>query len=216
MRTDNPCRGLERNREHPRQRYLSSEELVRLMTALDSYRDHRTAAIFELLLLTGARRGEVLRMKWSDVDLKTGIWVKSHANTKQKERHEVPLSAPARAVLSALLADADDPEGYIFPAGRGAGGPRRSVEKAWIAICKSARIEGLRTHDLRHSFASQAASQGIGLYTIGGLLGHKKASTTQRYSHLTSDHLREATERVGAIITGKPAADVVSLKRRAP
>jgi integrase len=211
MRADNPCRDIERNKEHSRERYLSADELARLLEALDGYRDQRTAAIFRLLLLTGSRRGEVLSMRWEDLDLRAGVWTKPQSRTKQKEKHTVPLSAPARAVLAGLK---PEPSGFIFPAGRGASGPMQTVEKPWRTICQAAGITNLRTHDLRHSYASQLASAGIGLHVIGGLLGHKKPSTTARYSHLTDTALRVATERAGAIITGKARAKVVLLKGR--
>jgi integrase len=214
MRADNPCVGVARNKEHGRERYLTSDELARLLAALDDYRDQRTAAIFRLLLLTGSRRGEVLSMRWEDVDLATGRWAKPHGRTKQKERHVVPLSAAARAILAELATETSDLSGFIFPAGRGASGPMRTVEKPWKTICQAAGITGLRTHDLRHSYAAQLASSGVGLYTISRLLGHRKLGTTERYSHLTDAALREATERAGAILSGKPAAEIVPLDRR--
>jgi integrase len=214
MRTDNPCRDIARNREHNRERYLSDAELARLLAALDGYRDQRTAAIFRILLLTGSRRGEVLTMRWEDVDVGAGSWVKPHGRTKTKEQHTVPLSAAARAVLAELALEAVDPSGFIFPAGRGASGPMQTVEKPWRTICQAAGIANLRTHDLRHSYASMLASSGIGLHVIGRLLGHRKPSTTARYSHLTDTSLRDATERVGAVISGAPSAEVVPIKGR--
>jgi integrase len=210
MRADNPCTGVGRNKEHGREWYLTGDELARLLAALDGYRDQRTAAIFKLLLLTGARLGEVLSMRWEDVDLGTGTWTKPHGRTKQKEQHAVPLSAAARTILAKLAAKKPDPSGFIFPAGRGASGPMRTVEKPWKTICQAAGITGLRTHDLRHNYAAQLASSGVALYTIGKLLGHRKPGTTARYSHLTDTALREATERAGAILSGKPAARVPS------
>ena len=90
----------------------------------------------------------------------------------------------------------------------------RTVEKPWKTICQAAGISGLRTHDLRHNYASQLASSGVALYTIGKLLGHRKPGTTARYSHLSDTALREATERVGAILSGKPAAEIPPLTKR--
>jgi integrase len=211
MRADNPVRDITRNKEHGRERYLSDAELARLLAALDAYRDQRTAAIFKLLLLTGSRRGEVLTMRWEDINLRDGTWTKPHGRTKQREKHAVPLSAAAQAILADLEPESS---GFIFPAGRGADGPMRTVEKPWKTICQAAGITGLRTHDLRHSFAAQLASAGVGLYTIGKLLGHKKPSTTARYSHLTDTALRDATERVGALLSKKPAGEVVALGKR--
>jgi integrase len=93
MRTDNPCKGIERNQEHKRRRYLSAEELARLTLALAEHKDRQSADIIRLLLLTGARRGEVLAARWADIDLSAGVWSKPAAATKQKTAHHVPLSA---------------------------------------------------------------------------------------------------------------------------
>src|SRR5262245_43060684 len=213
MRADNPCKDIARNKEHGRERYLTEDELTRLLAALDGYRDQRIAAIFRLLLLTGSRRGEVLSMRWEDLDLRTGIWTKPHTRTKQRERHAVPLSAAARAVLAKLAAH-KDPSGFVFPAGRGANGPMRTVEKPWKTLCHAAGIVGLRPHDSRHDYASRLVSAGVSLHIVGGLLGHKKSSSTSRYAHVFDDALRAATERVGAIVTGAQPAKIMPLNRR--
>jgi integrase len=212
IRPDNPCVGVERNEEHNRIRYLSEDELARLLSALDSYRDQHVAAIFRLLLLTGARRGEVLSMRWEDLDLGAGVWTKPHSRTKQKERHAVPLSAAAQAVLAELATD-KDPGGFVFPAGRGASGPMRTTEKPWRTICRAAGITGLRTHDLRHDYASRLVSAGVSLHIVGGLLGHKKPSTTARYAHLHDGALRAATEKVGVVISRPPTGEIVPIRK---
>jgi integrase len=210
MRPDNPCVGIERNEEHNRIRYLSEDELTRLLSALDSYRDQHVASIFRLLLLTGARRGEVLSMRWED--LGATVWTKPHTRTKQKERHAVPLSAAAQAVLTELAKDKDE-GGFVFPAGRGASGPMRTVEKPWRTICRAAGITGLRTHDLRHDYASRLVSAGVSLHIVGGLLGHSKPSTTARYAHLHDDALRAATEKVGVAISRPPTGEIVPIRK---
>ena len=205
-RSDNPARGIQRNQEEKRHRYLTADELVRLTNALAQHPDQQAANIFRLLLLTGARRGEVQGMRWSDLDLTAGAWTKPASLTKQRALHRVPLSAPARQLLansrqsatvrSSFLADVSDAH-------------RVELKAAWAALCKSARISNLRIHDLRHSFASQAASMGLSLPTIGALLGHTQPSTTHRYSHLVDDALRRATESIGAALAGKPSAEVL-------
>jgi len=208
-RSDNPCRGIERNQEQKRRRYLSSDELVRLAVALASHRDQQAANIVRLLLLTGARRGEVLAASWGQFDLAAGIWSKSGATTKQKTEHIIPLSAPARQLLAELVRE---DAGYLFP-GR-LGGHRLDVKDSWAAICKAASIKGLRVHDLRHSYASALAGAGFSLPIIGALLGHTQPSTTQRYAHLQDDPLRTATESAGAILSGQPSAEIVPLPDR--
>jgi integrase len=230
MRLDNPAVGLERNPEEKRNRYLAGDELRRLTEALATHPNQRAANAIRLLLLTGARRGEVLAAEWGQFDLEAGVWVKPSSQTKQKRMHRVPLSAPVRQLLDELRGAADrhaaetrgEPSPFLFPAQRRARaarqGPGHMVELkwAWRAICEQAGLAGVRLHDLRHSYASILASAGLSLPVIGALLGHTQPGTTARYAHLFDDPLRAATERVGAIVTGgdKPAAEVIELNRR--
>jgi integrase len=199
MRDSNPCKSIERNPERKRQRYLSGEELTRLTTALAAYADQDIANIFRLLLLTGARRGEVLAMRWADIDLREGIWTKPGATTKQKTDHTVPLAAPGRQLLAEIRERQSVKKKvlseFVFP-GAGNSGHVIEIKKAWRALCTAARINGLRIHDLRHSFASQLASGGASLPLIGALLGHTQPSTTARYAHLFQDPQRAAVEKV--------------------
>ena len=99
-RADNPCRGIERNHEDKRERYLTSDEITRLGKALDQMPGPTRCNHRRLLLLTGSRSGEVRSMQWSDLDLKTGVWTKPASTTKQRKLHSVPLSAPARDLLN--------------------------------------------------------------------------------------------------------------------
>jgi integrase len=219
MRENNPVKGIERNLEHHRRRYLSADELMRLTKALAEHHDRQTADIVRVLLFTGCRRGEALSMRWADVDLAAGTWSKPPSSTKQREHHQVPLSAPARQVLSEIRARQMGKQHavgeFVFP---GAGGSGHVVElkRAWRRICKAAGITGLRIHDLRHSFASQLVSGGASLPLVGALLGHSNPVTTARYAHLFTDPQRAAVERVGAVIAaaGQPAKAPVKLKRR--
>jgi integrase len=211
MRTDNPVKGIERNAEGKRQRYASPAELTRLTTALTELPDQGAANAVRLLLLTGARRGEVLAAKWSDFDLGAGVWTKPASTTKQKKTHTVPLSDAARQLLGEMQAQANDNAVYLFPARFT---PHRlDIDDAWAALRKAVNIPDVRLHDLRHTYASVLASAGLSLPVIGALLGHATPVTTHRYAHLFDDPLRQATERAAAIITGKPSAKVVALKK---
>jgi integrase len=192
LRTDNPCRGIERNQEFKRRRYLSAEELGRLTIALASCKDQQSADIIRMLLLTGARRGEVLAATWDDINLVAGTWSKPAATTKQKSEHQVPLSAAARALLTGLRRRLPAGAKWLFPVSDG--GHRKDVKDAWAAICGAATIKNARVHDLRHTYASVLASTGQSLPIIGALLGHTTPSTTARYAHLFDDPLRLATE----------------------
>jgi integrase len=214
MRPDNPCKGVARNQEHHRRRYLTPDEQSRLLAALAKHPSQEAADAIRLLLLTGARRGEVLNATWDQFDLAAGTWSKPPTTTKQKEHHQVPLAAPARELLARLHKQANGSP-YVFP-GRGGKQAKQNLSYSWQVICKAAGITGLRIHDLRHSFASSLISGGSSLPVIGALLGHSQPSTTARYAHLYHDPLRAAVERHGAAVVGKPPAEVKPLHRRRP
>ncbi|TIQ46805.1 MAG: DUF4102 domain-containing protein [Mesorhizobium sp.] len=221
-RPDNPAKGVERNDEQKRHRYLSPAELAKLPEALTKLEDQQAANIFRLLLLTGARRGEVQAAKWEQFDLAAGVWTKPGSTTKQKTTHRVPLSAPARLLLSELKEKAKDDAVYVFP-GRGSD-HRVEIKNEWREVCIAAGIvtaetvpdgkggekivltPSARIHDLRHTYASVLASAGLSLPIIGALLGHSQPATTARYAHLMDDPLRQATERVAAALAASPPA----------
>lgn len=162
----NPVKGVEHNREEPRNRYLSKMEIASLIKALTQYADQDIADIFRLLLFTGARRGEVLAATWEQFDLNEGKWVKPGHATKQKTEHRVPLAAPARALLAkrrekanaelkrikreihkapaeerlALQKRINWIETFVFPARDGKTGHITEIKKAWSSICKTAGI----------------------------------------------------------------------------
>jgi integrase len=222
-RTDNPAKGVERNQEHKRQRFLEPAEITRLMEALSAQEDKQAANIIRLLLLTGARRGEVLKAKWAQFDLTKGAWTKPGATTKQKTDHRVPLNAPARQLLAEIRSDAEaaakkkgievSDTDWVFP-GRVADAPREGIKRPWDEIRKAAKLNAVRVHDLRHSYASLLASTGLSLPIIGQLLGHTQPATTARYAHLLDDPLRAATERVGVLIDpgSKPGAEIIEIR----
>jgi integrase len=224
MRDDNPCKGIERNYEAKRKRYLSADELVKLTAALAEHPSKQSANVVRILLLSGARRGEVMSMRWADLDLTAGTWTKPGSTTKQKSDHAVPLGGPARQLLSEIHAE-QTADGlhlgtWVFPSPESRTGHVIELAHAWRAICSAAGIEGLRIHDLRHSFASQLASGGASLPLIGALLGHSNPATTARYAHLFDDPMRAAVEKVGAVIVnaGKDveATNVAALPKRKP
>jgi integrase len=199
MRADNPVRGVPRNPERARRRYLSPAELTRLSAALERYPAQNAADAVRLLLLTGARKAEVLSLTWEQLDLEGGLWIKPSAHTKQKAEHWVPLNAPARALLSAIRARPGGGARYVFPNRKG-DGPLTQLSAVWQFCRREAGLRDARLHDLRHTYASILASSGLSLPLIGALLGHTQARTTERYAHLYDDPLREAAERVGAVV----------------
>src|SRR5262249_38381519 len=140
----NPCKGIEKNREYHRRRYLSGDELVRLTNALVKHRDRQAADAVRMLLLTGARRGEVLSMRWEDVE--DGVWSKPPSSTKQKEHHQVPLSAPALQLLSEIQRRqkrAGERSRFVFP-GIGGTGPLVEIKKNWGQNFQAAWLGGPR------------------------------------------------------------------------
>ncbi len=216
-RQDNPVSGWHRNPEEKRTRYLSAEELTRLTQALAKHPNRQSANIIRLLLLTGARRGEVMTATWDQFDLKARVWVKPSAHTKARREHRVPLSA---AAVNLLLEIQDEPggTGFLFP-GKAPDKPQSDIKNFWRNICRASGVENCRIHDLRHTYASILASSGLSLPVIGALLGHTQPNTTARYSHLFDDPLREATERASRFLdnaeSGEPA-EVVALTVGSP
>jgi integrase len=223
MRTDNPTRGVERSPEQKRERFMTPAEIGRLGEVLATHPERTSANAVRMLLLTGARRGETLAARWQDVDLSSGIWAKPAATTKTAKLHRVPLSAPALLLLAEMKAQADlengrrardklDPIPWLFPGQHG--NALGNVKHFWQSVCQKAGLQGVRVHDLRHTFASVLASSGLSLPIIGALLGHSQSSTTHRYAHLMDDPLRAATERAGAIISGagQVGAEVLPLR----
>lgn len=189
----NPVLGIERYQEERRDRWLDEIELNRLWGVLDRYSTHRIAYIFKLLLLTGARKGEVLKATWDQFDLEKGIWTKPSHLTKQKKKEYLPLSEKTVDVLQTLKKLNTQNSSYLFP-GRIEGEPIKETRTFWAKVLKEANLENVRVHDLRHTHASHLASSGLSLSIIGKLLGHTQVSTTQRYAHLGNAPLKQAVE----------------------
>jgi integrase len=207
----NPAKHVLRNDENRRERYLTPMELERLTAALAKHPDRDAADAIRLLLLTGARRGEVLGATWGQFDLANGTWTKPSSHTKQRKLHHIPLAPPALQLLAELRERSASE--YLFPARNGK--PRINLNNAWATVSKAARLDGVRLHDLRHSFASILVASGASLPMIGRLLGHTQTSTTARYAHLAVDPLRELVNRVGAVVegVGKDGAEVIPMKK---
>ncbi len=201
MIASNPVPKKLANDEHGRERFLSADERARFFAALDSRPDTPSALALRFLFLTGARRGEVLKATWDQFDLASSVWVKPSSHTKQKKLHRVPISVGAVDVLRRARGLTNGE--YAFP-GR-SGEALVEIKKLFHAVRTEAGINDFRIHDIRHSFASFLASDGVSLPVIGKLLGHTQAKTTSRYAHLEDDPLRQATNRISQAITGDMA-----------
>jgi integrase len=205
LRTDNPAHGVDKFHEEKRQRWLSYDELERLLKALSGHPNQVAANAIRFQLLTGARIGEVLSAKWGDIDLERGVWTKPSHHTKQKRTEHLPLSRAAVSLLSEMSATSNAAEPHLFP-GRKPGKPYRDLKAFWRSVTKAADLQNYRIHDNRHTHASHLVSSGLSLPIVGHLLGHTNPSTTQRYAHLADEPLREAAEvmaRKMGIVTGE-------------
>lgn len=211
----NPCRHVKRFREKKRERFLSAGELAHLGDALAAAeRDvtERAPAIaaIRLLAFTGARRSEILTLRWSEVDFDSACLRLEESKTGQKV---VYLPAPALEVLSAIQRLDGNP--YVI-VGRKAGSHLVDLDGPWERIHKAAKLPGTRIHDLRHSYASVGVGAGLSLPMIGKMLGHAQAATTERYAHLAADPVKQAVEMVAGTIAAAMAgrqAEVVELAK---
>ena len=188
----NPAVGIERNPEVKRERYLNLDEIARLLEALDNHHQRTSCDAIKLMLLTGCRRGEALKARWEQFDDKLTIWTKPATTTKQRRLHRVPVSSAVTSILIERRKRTNSP--FIFESKNGK--PLTDVKKTWASVIANAKINDIRLHDLRHTFASVAVSQGQSLPIIGAMLGHTQTQTTARYAHLFDDPLILAAEMV--------------------
>jgi integrase len=224
----NPVPSVAKYVERRRERFLTADELGRLGDALREGEtlglpatpvagnrrfqlDPYAVAAIRLLILTGARLREILRLRWEHVDFERGMIFLPDSKTGQKA---VYLSAAALAVLSSVSRAQGNP--FVIVGGR-ENAARADLKKPWTAVTRAAGLQGLRIHDLRHSFASIGAGASLGLPVIGRLLGHSQPATTARYAHLDADPLRRAVNTIGETILsamdGRNPANVVRITR---
>lgn len=186
----NPVKHIPRRRfSNSRERYLSTEDAKRLHKAVAASSNPQLQNIVGLLLLTGARRNELLHAKWENVDLERRAWFIPDSKTG-KSRH-VPLSQPAIDLIGKLQKFKNCP--WLLPNPKTLK-PFHSVKHSWDTARDEAGLAGLRLHDLRHSAASFMINAGIDLYAVGKILGHADHQSTMRYSHLANDTLLAAVE----------------------
>lgn len=190
----NPTRHVEKYRERKVERFLSREEFARLGRVLEEAEsageDISAVMSIRLLVFTGCRRNEILALRWDQVDLQNRCLRLSETKTGSKV---VPLGRPALDLLKTLPRVDENP--YVLP-GKLPKSHFVGLAKAWYRLRARAGLEGVRLHDLRHSFASMGAGTGESLVIIGALLGHRQPATTQRYAHLGADSVWDAADRI--------------------
>jgi len=183
---------------------LTESELRRLGQAMTDLVEEGViwpdmANAITLLLLTGARKSEILSLEWGWVHLDQHMILLPDSKTGKKLLY---LSNASVELLELQRKISRHPDSiFVFP-GRDGDKPLVNISKPWTAICERAELEGVRLHDLRHTHASIAVGQGVGLPIIGKLLGHSQTQTTARYAHVDSVPALQAVNTVGDVITG--------------
>ena len=195
----NPARDVRKNRRTPMTRFLSREEVRRLHEALDAASrsgpsERQQADILRLLLLSGCRKGEILNLRWSEVEGDTLVLADSKTGPRK-----VHLNPQARAVLDRQTRG---PGPYVFPSPVCPDRPRGGSLDVWHRARREAGIEDVRLHDLRHNYASWAVMNGVPVPVVSRLLGHTSTRMTLRYVHLADRDVRAAAERVGEAMAG--------------
>ncbi len=192
MEIANPCAYVKKNKHGHRRRVLSASEIKRFFDALYSdatpeiWRDFFTVALF-----TGARRGNVQRMRWADIDDEQAVWTIPAADAKSGEAIEVHLAQPVMDVLARRSQCAGKCP-YVFESPRKPGQPISEPKATWRNILHRANIDDFRIHDLRRTMGSFQAAGGTSLHIIGKSLGHHNESTTKIYAQLSREPVRAA------------------------
>lgn len=186
----NPCRGIKRQQLiFGRERFLSADEAKRLKAAVAESRNPQLNSIVGLLLLTGARKRELLDARWENFDLKRRQWLIPVSKTGRPRR--VPLSQAAVDIIESLPKFTECHWLIPNPKTRE---PYVCIKTAWKHAIEKANLPGVRIHDLRHSAASFMVAGGVPLYSVGTVLGHANVATTAKYSHLADQSLLDAVE----------------------
>jgi len=185
---------VQKYRDAPRERCLNEEEAARLWAIVEEAErswvlTRAFADIFRLIMLTGARRNEIVALRWSEIDLARRRLVLPPTRTKMgglDRPRIIVLSEPAAGILEART-----PKGeYVFPSSAG-DKPLVGVNRAWDKVRSIAGLTDVRLHDLRHTFATFAVEGGASLFMVGRTLGHSKTASTERYAHPTDAGSRQ-------------------------
>ena len=195
----NPCKAVKKYRTSPRERFLTDAEyrtLGRTVAEMEGKGklSSPAAAAIRLLVLTGCRRNEVLELQWNDIDRTAGELRIREGKTGGRM---VPLTTEVQKVLDGIPRVTGNP--WVIP-GAKPGSHLKNISLPWLAVRAEAKLDGVRLHDLRHSWASRALALGESLSMIGKLLGHNRIETTARYAHLAQDAERLSADRVGGSI----------------
>lgn len=193
-----PIQKIKKRKEpRGRVRFLDDQERESLLIACREVNRRFLYPIVVLALSTGARRSEILNLKWSDVDIKRSI-ITLH-ETKNGERRILPLAGKALKEVEQLSNQCDFISEYVFPSPTDPHKPWQ-FQSSWNSVVKKAGLVDFRFHDLRHSAASYLAMSGASLAEISEVLGHKTLAMVKRYAHLSEAHTASVVERMNGKI----------------
>jgi integrase len=194
----NPAVGIQQFRElNLVENYMDDEQLQRLLTVLKQDKNRAVCDIILYLLSTGARLSEVLNMKHEMVNTERRVWRIPATNSKSGKVRAVPLNDSAIEVLNKQ--DTKDEFEHVF-INRQTGKPYTTIQKVWNRLRNAADLGHVRCHDLRHQYASMLVNSGRTLYEVQQILGHSTSKVTQRYSHLTTATLQNASSCAADVI----------------
>jgi len=203
----NPLKNFRLYREDNRvENYLSDEELQRLLHVLNTQKGKKirmTCMVCLFLLSTGSRLNEALSSRWENIDRKNRLWLIPASASKSGKRRSVPLNDTALDVLDQLGTEDDT---WLFISHR-TGSHLRSIHRGWSSIRKQAGLPHLRIHDLRHNYASMLVNNGVSIYSVSQVLGHSSVIVTQRYAHLSTKTLQDASQNAAKCINDAMAAN---------
>jgi integrase len=188
---ENPAQGIRKFREKSRDRFLQPDELPRFFSALEEEENTTARDYIMLSLLTGARKSNVLAMRWEDIFFERAEW--KIPETKNGDSLTLPLSQNAVEILERRRQDTHSQ--WVFPADASKSGHFSDPKRAWQRVLTRAGIKDLRIHDLRRSLGSWQASTGASGFVIGKSLGHKSQQATQIYARLNLDPVRDSIEK---------------------
>ena len=190
------CANIAINPKRPVARHLDKRQLARLGAVLEERRDKRpwTVAALRLLMLTGARGSEVLNLRWDEIGMLSEEGSSARLGDSKTGPRTIWLGPEAARLLSTLTRREGDPR--VFPEDL----TSSRLYTFWTGVREKARLQGVRIHDLRHSFASQGVMNGVGLPTVGRLLGHRRRATTAIYAHFDDSTLQNAANQAASVV----------------
>lgn len=197
----NPCVGVKKFRVTSRERFLQPHEMQKFFDALDGLAEPSTRDFFLMCLYTGARKNNVLSMRWEDIQFERYEW--RIPLTKNGTSQIVPLIEPAMLLLKGRRSSTTSD--WVFPSSLNKTGHLVEPKSSWDTVRKTVGLEDLRMHDLRRSLGSWQARTGASLVIIGKTLNHQSPQSTQVYARLDSDPVRQAMET--AVSAMKTAAN---------